>query len=143
MAAFSSIGAGISAAVGVLGAVGAAKAGSKASKADKKAAQARAKIAKLENAKSRRNVVREQRILRGQALARGATSGGSIQSSGTQGELSSLASQERFNIGFLDESSALNTIASNQEIRASGARGDQALFAGLSNAAFNVGGLFA
>ncbi len=128
--------------VGAIGAVGGAIQGKKASKADKKAAKARAQIARLENAKTRRTVVRNARILQAQNLARGATSGSSIQSSGIQGEQQSLGAQEKFNLDFLDKADALNTVASNAEIKAANLRGDAALFGGVSNAAFAGAGLF-
>jgi hypothetical protein len=140
----------ITAAVVVAGAAvaGAVQAG-KAAKSGKKAARARAAIAKLENARTRRNQIREERIVQGTVLARAATSGGGgggfggLAGSGTRGQQEGIRSQLASNIRHLNKASALNATASAQEVKAIGFQGSAAMFAGIGAAAGAVGGLFA
>jgi hypothetical protein len=132
--------------VGAAAAVNSGIQAKKASSAAGKAASNRAQIARLENARSRRNQVRQARLAQGQNLARAATRGGSgfgtVASSSAQGTATGIQSQLKSNLSFLDKASALNELASSQEINASKLGGQANLFAGVSSAASSVGSLF-
>lgn len=135
---------GVGAAASLAGAASARKAG----KASAAAARERAKIAKLENARERRNTIREARKLQAQAKAMAVATGGGggfggLASSGVQGEVRSLQSQLGFNLGFLKQAGALNQAASNLEISATKSQSRAAMFGGIANTAFGVGSLFA
>ena len=131
--------AGVGLAVSVAGQV-------KASKARKTASKSRAAIAKLENARERRNQIREARIQQGQLLAQSATRGGGggfggISSSAQQGGAVSLTTQLKSNLAFIREAGRLNEIASKQEIRAASATTQASIFSGISSAVFQIGAL--
>lgn len=119
----------------LLGVIGGSSAKKKAHQASAKAQQARAEITRLENARTRRQQVREARIAAGTALARGATQGGTSFASGTQGEVVGVRSQLGSNLGFLSESSRLNDVAVQNEIKA----GKYATRASTLGAAANLG----
>jgi len=125
-------------------AVGAGIESKKAAKASASAARSRAAITKLENARQRRQQVREFAIQRGAAVAQAATRGGGgggfggVAGSATQGQVAGLATQLKSNLAFIEEAGALNEQASAQEVRAIGKQGSAALFGGISSAAFSV-----
>jgi len=129
-------------------AVGAGIESKKAAKASASAARSRAAITKLENARQRRQQVREFAIQRGAAVAQAATRGGGgggfggVAGSATQGQVAGLATQLKSNLAFIEEAGELNEAASAQEIRAIGKQGSAALFGAGSSAAFSAGGLF-
>jgi hypothetical protein len=119
-----------------------------ASKSRRNQALANAEIAKLENARTRRNQIRDERIAQGTAKAVAATRGGgggfgTVFSSGAQGERQSLTTQLRANLRFIDEASRLNTVASNFGIRASGKETQASIFQGIGSLALSAGSLFA
>lgn len=135
----------IAAVATILGAVGSAVSGRKAARDSGAAARARAEIAKLENARTRRNQIRQERIAQGTVLARAATAGGGfggITSSSARGQSVGLQSQLLSNLTFLDKATALSQQASDLEVSAVEATGRAALFAGVSDAASSVGTLF-
>lgn len=118
----------------------------KAADASEEAAENRAAIAKLENARTRRNQVREFSVNRGQILARAATQGGGgegqVRASGTAGALSNISSQFRFNMNYLDEADKLNAQANNAEIKASSYQTQAGIFNAIGNSAMGFAGLY-
>ncbi len=137
-----------SAIIAGVSAVGAIASSVKAGKASKRAAQSRAAITKLENARERRNQVRDARLAQGSLLAQSATRGGGggfggISGSAQQGGAASLTAQLTSNLAFIRKAGELNETASRQEIRASDASTAASIFSGISNASLGVGGLFA
>lgn len=92
----------VGAAVKLIGGLfGAAKA-AKAAKYRRKAASKGREIVEKEQAVQRRDIVRNLRVARAQALAQGATESGGTRSSGTQGVSGSFASQSLFNLDFFE-----------------------------------------
>lgn len=131
--------AGVGTAIGI-------KRGRDAAKADKAAAANRADIARLENRREVRKQIREASVQRGQVVARAATAGGGgggqVTSSSATGQVASVNAQLRSNLNFIRDAGELNASASADEIRASNARTQQALFSSAANAALNIGSLF-
>jgi hypothetical protein len=118
-----------------------------ASSLRKKVGRANAKIARLENARTRRNTIREANIATGQVSARSATSGGgggfgNLGSSSSQGQRASIKSQLTSNLAHLDESNKLNSIASEAGIRASAATERSGTAAAIANAGLTTANLF-
>lgn len=83
------------------------KATKKAEEAQRKQKQVDAKIASRENARQRRQAVREARIQRGQVIAGGANQG-VLGSSGVQGGASSITSQAGGNIAAINATEGLS-----------------------------------
>lgn len=141
----------ITAAVGVgIAAVGVGvsiKAANDAKSANKKVGRANAAIAKLENARSRRKQIREERIQQGSIAARASVSGGgggfgTLASSSARGQAEGVRSQLKSNLRHLDESTRLSSIASNESIKASTATTNAAIGGAVANAGLSVVSLF-
>lgn len=134
--------------VAVAGVAVSAKGASDARSAGKKVGRANKKIAQLENARTRRRQVRESRVQRGTTFAQGATQGGgggfgTLASSGTQGKALGVTSQLASNLKFLDESSRLSSIASDEGIKAAEAQSRSNTAAGITSAALSIGSIYA
>lgn len=115
------------------------------SRQKKRAARARASIVKLENARSRRQQIRDARIQQGTVLARAATSGagfGGLASSSARGQSGGLRSQLRSNLQFIDDAGRHNEIASRSEIKANRADSNAHAFSSVGNFALTAGQLF-
>lgn len=116
----AAVGGPVGAAVGaVLGGIAGLFGGKKKKKAKKFAAKAQAEDMRMQEraqAVQRRDIVRQFRMARAQALAAGSSESGGLQSSGIQGSLSSIGSQGRFNLGYFD------TQIDNQQLRNSYAK---------------------
>jgi hypothetical protein len=134
---FGMIAAGLSIGSTILG----ARQSRKASKAASAAAQDRSRIVALENARERRNAIRQYRMARAQNIAGGVAAGGqgALQSSAIQGENVSLGRQLQFNMDFIGRANKLNESATASEVRSNRAAGRGALFGAIAN----VGGQFA
>lgn len=86
---------------GVIGAIGGLF-GAKANKSRRKARKEQRRMTEREQAVQRRDIIRQFRFARAQALAAGSSEDGGLQSSGVQGALGSVTSQGVFNLGFFD-----------------------------------------
>lgn len=102
----AAVGGPVGAAIGaVVGGIAGLFGGQKKKKAKKYAAKAQAEDMRMQEraqAVQRRDIVRQFRMARAQALAAGSSESGGLQSSGIQGSLSSIGSQGRFNLGYFD-----------------------------------------
>ena len=117
----------------------------KAARASRRAMEARAKITKLENARMRRQQIRESRMAAGTALSQGTAQGGGFGgtfASGTQGRVVGVGSQLTSNLSFLDKSQRLNDIASRQEIRANKYQARAATASSVASLGLNIAGLY-
>jgi hypothetical protein len=115
-AAFGPVGMAVGA---VLGGIAGLFGGSKKRKARKYAAKVEAEEARMverAQAVQRRDLIRQMRIARAQALAAGSSESGGLMSSGVQGAVSSIGSQGKFNLGYFD------TQIANQQLRNNYAR---------------------
>ncbi len=135
-------------AIAGIGLAKSSKEASKARSAQRRQGAAEKAIAMLENARTRRRQIREARVQRGTTFAQGATQGGgggfgTLAASGTQGKARGVVSQLESNLEFLDESSRLSSIASDEGIAAANAQSRANTAAGFASAALAVGSIYA
>jgi hypothetical protein len=97
-AAFGPVGAAVG---GIIGGI-AGIFGSKANKAKRRARKEQRRMTEREQAVQRRDLIRNFRLARAQALAAGSSETGGLESSGVQGAAASIASQGVFNLNFFD-----------------------------------------
>lgn len=102
MAALTAIIAGAGLATAAVGTAGSLKQGRRAASAQREASAMQQKQADLQNARQKRDAIREARLAYGRTTNAAANQGVS-GSSGSQGGLSSIASQVGDNISFLDQ----------------------------------------
>lgn len=137
MAAISTILAGAGLALGAAGAYANAKAGQQQAAEMRKASAFQQKQANLQNARQKRDAVREARIAYGTAQNTAANQGVS-GSSGSAGGLSSIAAQASDNISFLDQYGFFSDQASKAIGRANEAQANAATGAAISGLGFSI-----
>jgi len=103
----------------VVSSIGSAITGGAASRRRRRAARLRARITRMQNAQSRRDLIRDFRMQRAQTMAAAAPAGIDIGSSFIQGQAGSLAAQTEAAETSLNTFSRLNQQAVRQELKAS------------------------
>jgi hypothetical protein len=104
-------------------------------RAKSKAAKIRAEMVQMQNARARRDVIRDFRNQRAQALVQGTyQSPLSVSNTMTQGSLSSLGAQTQSALGYIDKQNRLNSSAVDQERKAD----SLGTFANIAGAAASV-----
>lgn len=127
------------AAVGTVASVGAYRQGKKQAAYARQAAEFQQKQANLQNARAKRDAVREARLAYGMAQNTAANQGVSA-SSGSQGGLASISSQVSDNISFLDQYGFYSDQASQALGRSNAAGARAAGLGSIANFAFGVAG---
>lgn len=130
---FGAIAAGLSIGSTILG----ARASRRASRDARAAAEDRSRIVAMENARERREALREFRMARARNIAGGVAAGGvgAMTSSPVMGETQALGSQLRFNMAFTERASELNEAATRSEIRSARRAGQAATWGAVGNIA--------
>ena len=106
---------------GIIGGIAGLFGGKKAAKARKfaeKAAKVERQQAQLQAGLQRRDMVRQARIARAQAIAAGASESGGLQSSGIRGAASSIGSQLTSNMNYFDQQVTLGNEAQSYKAKA-------------------------
>ena len=130
---FGAIAAGLSIGSTLLG----ARSSRRANRDARAAAQDRSRIVAMENARERREALREFRMARAQNVAGGVAAGGvgAMTSSAVMGETQALGSQLRFNMDYTRRANELNESATRSEIRSVRRQGQAATWGAVSNIA--------
>ena len=110
----------------------------KARKATERQYAAEKRRAEVQNVRSIREQVRATRLAQGQMTNVGAQTGG-MGSSGLAGGLSSLASQQQGNIGFMSDIAEQNTAIGEAGLAAAKAQSNAAIWGTVGQAAATVG----
>lgn len=109
-----------------------------ARRATERQAAAEKRRADVQNVRSIREQVRATRLAQGQMTNQGAQSGG-MGGSGLAGGLSSLASQQQGNIGFMSDIAEQNTAIGQAGLEAAKASSNAAIWGTVGQAAATVG----
>jgi hypothetical protein len=139
MAALTTIIAGAALATAAVGTATSIKSGKQAARYQRDASAMQQKQADLQNARNKREAIREARMAYGRAQNSAANQGVS-DSSGSQGGLSSIASQAADNVSFLDQYGFFSDQASRSLGRASAAQSRANTGAAIANLGFQVAG---
>lgn len=134
------VGAIIGAVIGIGGGIASAGASKKANKYAGKAADVRLQQQTMANAITRRDQIRNFRMLRAEATAAGA-SDGNVSSSSVSGSISSLGAQQASNLGYFERQASLDDLY-NTYIKKSGRyQGQAANWSSVSQAGPAIGQL--
>lgn len=130
---------GVMVAITVVGAAASIYSSQQAASASKKQAEAQRRMADIENAKQRREAVRQARISRGSIVSQGEAQGVS-GSTGIAGGVAGVQQQLGYNLSFLDQMQTANTQASvfGQQAADWGAKAQMA--SQISSTAYGLGG---
>lgn len=137
MAAVSTIIAGAALGVGAVGAYNSYNAQKDQARYARQANEFQQKQANLQNARAKRDAVRAARISYAQAQNASATQG-VMDSSSSQGGLSSIASQASDNVSFLDQYGFFSDQASKALGKANAAGASSAMWGSVANLGFSV-----
>lgn len=139
MAALTTIIAGAALATAAVGTASSIKNGKASAKYQREAAAFQEKQANLQNARNKRDAVREALLAYGTAQNTAANQGVSA-ASGSQGGLSSIAAQAKDNVSFLDQYGFYSDQASKAIGRSNAAQSRANTGASIANLGFQVAG---